>query len=633
MALTSRSSRPRSRGGLSVLASPEVQALVSVVARAWRWSREQVRTLGLAPAVAVYCALAAWATWPLVTVLGRGLAGDERSDAWKHAWGCWWFFRSLVHDRVFFPTRTALLGHPDGGSLYNIDPINSLLSVPLQGFLPLSTSFNLLVLFDLVAGATACYLLVRILTGDSAGALVSGAVYAFCPFVLSYSLSSGVTETLNLCWMPLFLLSLERVPRGTWVDAALAGALLGITAVSCWYFGLFAMLWAIIWTGALLLGLLRTEGWRATRSRMRDLGLKALVIVLLCVDVMSPALIGFWMTLRNPDSQHPQYISMRTPDRAPAYLAGMEKNCVAATDFLARGKSSAVVSHILDRLVKSAYVGWVVLGLAVLGLVLSRAPGRAFWLVSALVFAVLSLGPGIRLARDGAEPLWNPLYALCYHYMPGFTQVAIPYRLCVPTMLCLGVLAGMGVQWLLGRAPGRVRPVASVALACLVVAEFLYWSPAPHPLPVIVPRDVDACRAIAAMPKVRGVLDLPADWLPSENIREELEPGEYFYHQTVHGKPIPYRVSGHMSPQVEGNALVATLRAWMVGIRLEHEPTVDTLRQPVEDLRSLGIDVIVLHGEYLPPAIRAKATTLLEGLLGKPARRQGDESYFFLGGS
>ena len=36
-----------------------------------------------------------------------------------------------------------------------------------------------------------------------------GLIYAFCPFVLTLGLASGVTERLNIMWIPLYVCAFE----------------------------------------------------------------------------------------------------------------------------------------------------------------------------------------------------------------------------------------------------------------------------------------------------------------------------------------------------------------------------------------------------------------------------------------
>lgn len=629
----------------------------------------------LSRVIAFYAALTVLITWPLLPEMASHLVGDARSDTWKHAWGYWWFWDAWRSQRILFPTRTTAIGYPNafnplGGSLYNIDPVGSLLSIPLQAVVGLPAAYNLVILANLTAGGTACWMLARRLCGDARAALVAGVVYAFCPFILSYALSSGVTETLNLLWMPLFLLLLLNLPRRGLRNAAMAGTAGGLTCLACWYYGYFIILWTLLWGGWSALVLWWRRGFRAIFGTLRVLGPCLLVFCVIFVDVLTPPLVSFWMSLQNPDSQHPAYISARDPAHELDYLQGMEKNSVALDELFLPGRSHAVVSFILDRLVKSAYVGGSVWVLAILGLFgeyrtrrmagsgtlvggmsaarpppsgrdlqadppvcpepQSRLVSPVFFCVSALFFAILALGPRIMLDRNRPALGSNLLYRGLYMLLPGFTQIAIPYRFCVPMMLSMGILASFGLAFLLrGRNPAQCTSIGG-GVAILVVLEFLFFSPAPHPLPLAPVEISPVDRAIAGMSGFPAVLDLPADWITGRHLRDRLLPGTYFYDQSVHGKAIPYRISGRMAPEVESNGIVATVRAWTNAMRLPHSPTLRDLEPAVMDLRRMGFGVVILHTAYVPVAVQAKVEGLLDRLLGAPFRSGTDRFYFLV---
>ena len=580
----------------------------------------------LGSAMLFYAIAAVVATWPLVPSMHRALAGDSRSDTWKHAWGCWWFHRSALAGNPF-PIRTDLVGFPDGGSLYNIDPLNSLLSIPLQLVLPLPVVYNLLILLQLTAGAGAAWLLCRRVCGDGSAALVGGVVYAFCPFVLSYSVGSGVTETTNLALLPLYLLALLRlgdaIEEGpdditrAWREPVAAGALMGLTAFGCWYFGMFALVWTALWLGHLLVGLACRVPRGEWGPRLRGVALRFLVLGVVFVDVLIPPLVAFWMSMQNPDSLHPGYISERSAATAPLYLD--RTNSVALVEYLQMGKASAVVSHVVDRLVRSAYVGVVVMLLAVYaGVIDTRA---RFWGAGAALFGMLALGPTL-LASHAADGVWpNPVYRVFYAAFPGFTQIAIPFRCCVPLMLACAVLCACGLQSLQRRVRQGYRPLLGYGLALAVLVEYLALSPAPYPLP-LAPVPQRPLYAQLRASTLRGVLDLPADWITDE---DKLLPGAYFFAQTLHGKPIPSRVSGRMTFAVESNVLVRSVRAYTYGLAMELE-----LGSAAQDLVAQGFDVVIYHRSYVAPAARAKVEAALRNALGAPRQHDDEIEVYFL---
>jgi hypothetical protein len=172
------------------------------------------------------------------------------------------------------------------------------------------------------------------------------------------------------------------------------------------------------------------------------------------------------------------------------------------------------------------FAGFTVLVLAALGL--WREKGRkssGLWLLTLLVFFVLSLGPALHIAGRTA-------------LLPGGREIPLPYawlvrvvpfmeisrsvsRMDVMVMLALGVLAAMGLQWLLSR--GRVGHLAGFAATGLILFEFL-----PAPYPMSPPDTPEWYTALAADPRPGAVMNLPMNWD---------RPG-YLLYQTVHHKPL-----------------------------------------------------------------------------------------------
>lgn len=583
----------------------------------------------LAGAVGLYTIFALVVTWPLITCLDTALAGDARSDSWKHAWGFWWFADSFRETGNFFPTSTRWLGFPEGGSLYNIDPLNSILSLPLQPFFSLTTTFNLVVLANLVAGGTAAYILARRVTGDSVAALPCGVIYAFCPFVLSYSLASGVTETLSLLWLPLCVRLLLDLPARGWQAPALAGAAIGFTAVACWYYGIFALVWTAVWVAWWLVSsrLAPREPVDRPPPPLLRLGTSLLILVIAFANVALPVFIAFSMTLKNPDSLHPRYVSERRAASLPEYLGKRFHNAARLTDFIAVGKGSAVVTSETDRLVRSATVGFTVLVLALVGSLRAGPPTRSLWVVSAGLFAILAMGPYWALDHTSEQSFSNPVYQAFYLAFPAFTQIAIPFRFCVPLMLSIGVLASLGLQRVTAGWSERMRLLASLGVTVLILLEFVLVSPAPHPLPVASTEVPEAYRSLPQMQSARAVLDLPMDWYDEG----KLLPGMYFFYQAdIHRKPIPYRVSGIISESVAENALVGYVRVLSLGLPLEQRPSHEFLKEGASQLYQMGLDLVVLHRNLIQPRFRRAVDGELEATLGPPLRRTAEHAVYLL---
>jgi len=195
----------------------------------------------LALVIPLYVLLSLVFTWPLVLNFGQYVVGDLESDVWKHLWGMWWVKTCLVRDNVL-PLHTHLLNYPYGGALFFIDPLNGLISTPLQFLWDAPRVYNLVVLFNVVLAAVGAFCLARYLSGSPYAAFFAGSVYGFSSYMMAY-LTSGVTEAINIGWIPLFCLFFIRMLRHNQLaDAVRAGTWFAVATVGCWYYGSFCVL-------------------------------------------------------------------------------------------------------------------------------------------------------------------------------------------------------------------------------------------------------------------------------------------------------------------------------------------------------------------------------------------------------
>jgi hypothetical protein len=167
-------------------------------------------------------------------------------------------------------------------------------------------------------------------------------------------------------------------------------------------------------------------------------------------------------------------------------------------------------------------------------------------------------------------------------------------------MLCLSVLAALGLQSAIRRLPatkGRIVALAAVALVCF---EFL---PAPYPLSEVeVP---PFYQSLAADESEYAILELPMNW----------DRPAHLLYQTVHHKPI---VTGYVT-RPESASLVERVPVLQHFRFLER----DIIAQDPRDVSGevfeyLNIRYMILHQYMLPPGREREAVfALTEEILGE----------------
>ncbi|MFM7202112.1 MAG: hypothetical protein ACKO6N_15120 [Myxococcota bacterium] len=566
--------------------------------------------------------------WPLPLSFSTRLLGHPEVDVWNHIWGFWWVGQTLL-ERGVLPVETHLLVHPTGGRLYFIDPLNAVLSAPLQPLLGLATSYNLVLCFELWLAGMSGHAVARAAGASERAGYLAGFLLLFSPF-LRCETHNGITEVLNLGWLGLALAAiLHALQRGGLGWSLLAGGLSGLAFVACWYYGLAIGMAGV---GLLLWGLLfeRPRGWGWAKAGLH-VGAAGLAAGL----VAAPLLRAFLWTLQGQDA-----IIQRMPD---------------TTGFLLRHNATDLLSFFMpgdyfkpdhwreygERFLHTTYLGWIGLGLAGGSFGHSRARMTLRLGVMGLAFAVLALGPylfvhGDFLVIEGHR--FALPFATLFHGL-GLMSITHPARLVASTLLCLGALAALGWDRLELRL-GRWGRVLWVGVLGALMLELLLLGPGPWPLPTASARYAESSFRLREAREAGAVLDLPARHYNT------MLPCRYLYEQTLHGRPVPYRVD--VKAERAPGLLQDPLGHWLVALAHENpelparhpSPARERLRRLTQAqkeeriermLRAQGYRAVVVHRELPSPPFGAwPYRALLEPVLGAPEVTADGQWIFWL---
>ena len=170
--------------------------------------------------VFAYLAIAVLVTFPLILNFDKGFVYypapaaaehlDPRlSDVSYSLWTLWWFNKSTV-DLGVSPLFSTYDFYPNGVSLLtNIDgPLNYLVGTILQRFLNLFTSYNSLVIFNLVFGGVAAFYFAKHFLKDNLPSFLSGLFVLTSSYMINRTLTNLNLQSVG--WSYLFLLFLFR---------------------------------------------------------------------------------------------------------------------------------------------------------------------------------------------------------------------------------------------------------------------------------------------------------------------------------------------------------------------------------------------------------------------------------------
>ena len=564
----------------------------------------------IALAIAVYSSVAFILLGSALSSGGAIAIGDGESDVWKHLWGAWWMHNELFQGH--FPIWTDLQNYPDGGRLYVIDPLNAVCTALIMPFFGLVTAFNITQAAQLMLASLATWGLARWITKDHRAALVAGLIYGFCPFILSSGIASGIDETSNLAWLPLSMWGLFLCLNGEhprW-GVTLGGLGLALAAIGSWYYGmtagifwLFTCLWSVC-TGKAPAGDSPKANWLYPITAAILSALLALPLAIMFAQSLrgESSLLGRVNITERQEKYHLEFM-YRTFD--------FKNNAILSGYFLP-GKSQISIATDVDKRMKTVYIGWIALVLAAISL--RRTPQQTkFWLFSALLLGILSLGPYLAITSELAlSKPWNPLYLFAYYVMPGFRMVAICDRLSIGVQLSVAILAAQGLRSIL---PAGNRGLAvAAALGLGVIAEVIIISPVPWPLPSCDTRTPLFCQTLAAEPERQGLICLPLN-----RANRTLQPGEYYYWQTIHGKPLPATLTTRFADSMMNNRLVGSLYL-CEDDDYANPPDSSVFTAAVKELRESGFAWVAINEGICDERSTKRMRSILTPLLGKPQK-------------
>ncbi|MBN1221198.1 MAG: hypothetical protein JXM69_19905 [Anaerolineae bacterium] len=472
-------------------------------------------------------------TWPMVTHLHGWVPGF--GDWGQNRWALWWTRHALLSlaqspfftNYLFYPQGVTLLFHP-------LDVSDGLLAMPLYGLLGGDISYNAMVWLSFGLGGWGTYLLALYLTGQRGASFVAGLIFVLSPYHW-LRIDLGHLNLSTLQWIPFYVLFLLKfVRQGSKHSIVLAVFFLVFNALNSWYYVVYCGLLSlamVFWPAETPTG--KSTGSQGSVSpfpiphspltihpRLLRAG-RVAIGLLLALLILSPLLLPMFQLLgattlvgeHNPLRHSVDLYSFWVPGPPSTWAGWFEDVWVS---YAAQNREPGA----------SAYMGYIVLGLSLIGLLGRRWRRQAiWWWAVGLGFTLLALGPQLQIDGQTFDILLP--YRWLTELFPVFALTGIPGRLVVMTSLALAMSAAYGLinlsRWL-DRGGGQgsgVRRWLGVAFALFVIFEYLAI-----PLRLTSTDVDDFYHTLAADPEPYAILDIKWD-------------ANFLMHaQTVHHKPL-----------------------------------------------------------------------------------------------
>jgi len=481
-----------------------------------------------------YALLALALTWPTAAHLSTHLPGDGGDDP-AIAWNLWWVKYALLNAGQN-PFQTDFMFYPLGLNLafYTLTPLNAAAALPFTLNLGVVAASNLHMLFTLIIAGLGAFLLARYLLADQPQpnqwwcAALAGGFYAFAGSKLFY-VALGQFNIASAHWIPLavlYAIRTHRQPRRL-KNAILAGLFLTLQAWAELTYASFVLVFVgLYWLYWLLASISALKNpaaaWRAARPQL----IAALALLAVFVVGISPILARML-----PDMFTEGDFMVEGGGFAAAFSADLLGFVIPTMRHPLLGGLVTHTGIIAFDKGQHIYLGVTLLGLALLAAATGYKNAQTrFWLLAALVFALLTLGPTITI-NGHATGLAGPFVVL--QQLPFFKGNRYPSRYSVMLILSLSVLAGFALAWLTSRT--RRAPLLAALVAGLFLAEHLS-----APLPQSDMRLPAPYQTIAADPANFAVLDIPFAWRNGFRITGAYTTQFMFgqFYQTAYQKPL-----------------------------------------------------------------------------------------------
>ena len=429
------------------------------------------------------------------------LWGNTAADALKHVWTLWHVAWSWAHGNGL-GTSTELVRFPEGGLIWPASPIEATLLGPLTLGMGAVWMYNALQAAHFVLAGAGYYALARHWSASVPAALAVTPVFALSGGLIC-TIANGNIGASQAFWLPwTAVATLHALRNGRLSSSLLAGALLGLSAISNIYIG--------ISTGVVLLGV----GW-VYSTEAPGLEIRRRVATIVGVGLLLAApFLGYAGTLLETDQA-----LITKPANIVTHMRALE-GAAAIESFLRPGVNRGLdPTGQVGTFIHASAFGWAA---ALLGLwAIVRGGRKARRLGGLLLVGVLmALGPRLKIGNGLflIGDLSIPLPYAVLDWVPPFDMLIELWRFSIISQFALGLLL---LEVL--RTWSR-RTVLLVG--ALLWAEALWLTPGPDPWSSTPLKDREIARLF------KGTASGPVLHFP---LRQGTWP---LYYQTLHHQPI-----------------------------------------------------------------------------------------------
>lgn len=538
------------------------------------------------------------------------LIGVDGGDTYQGLWNLWWIKQSTlslqnpyITNYIFYPIGTDLFVH-------TLSPAAGFFSIPFQLTLGLIFSYNLLIILSFVLSGYGAYRLAYHVTKEKRASFFSGLVFGFSSY--HFARAWGHLNLVSIQWIPFFILFVLKMRK----ESSQKNVYLAV------FFLILSTLWAdlqyTVFLGLFTIWFLAYEilfERQQIKEFLLRLGIMLVSFFIIILLVLGPLFYGI-LTGKYA-------YAWTSPNDFVIYSADLLGFFIPNSLNLFFGNySQGIISHFSTTGIESVtYIGYTVVALAVIAI--AKLWNKAkFWLLSAFVFIIFSLGPILHIFGNSSFTSLNLQVPL-----PGFLLFSIlpiprvPSRLILMAMLCLAVVTAVTLKHLNNWfTKFKFKKIISLLFISFLSVSFLAEVNM-LPFPIVEETSVPSFYGdLAKMDGTFSVLDLPQDYSTNNWANNR-----YMYYGTVSENPL---VGGSISRIDPSN--IKFMQVFPVINQIDHVKNgknstnwTDILLQDINrtNLNAFfffDVNYIVLHRDMMESKVFEQMDDYLRGLLGRP---------------
>jgi hypothetical protein len=551
-------------------------------------------------------------TYPVVFKIHNYIPGGIDAFQWIRI--LWYMPVAILNPNLTKLTHDYLMFYPYGIPFSPFQSaFNQIFAYVLSSVTSIHVTYTILWLFSFIFGAYGTYLLMKYLTDDRDSSFIAGIVFAFSPYHFSQSL--GHFGATSIEWIPFCALYLMKMfKEGGIRNSFFAGIFFILVAMSDLQYMEFMGIFVLLLFVYEIYMFLRNEktDYKETLKKIFYKYTLFGVISLLGLIPLSLENILIATSKENFLKLDPFEAVTYSADLFSFFLPSVLHPVFgsAVTDIYKNFSGNTGEN--------TAFIGYTVFLLSLFAAFkLKRNRYVKFWLISALFFSLVSLGPLLHVNGNTSFTVFNttvPLpYLALYYLVPFLDNCRTSGRFFVIASLSFAVLAGYGISGL-QKFNKKNKSIAAVIISSLIIFEYLAI-----PVPVSAVSQPSFYEELSQDKNNYALLEIPAtqNYVAGSNI---------IYYQTIHGKP----VVGNWAARYPSNARDFELNTPVIRELTYLQPsTNDILDQNISEvgtsiLNYYNVSYIILHTNYMSDKEINSAETFIQENL-KTARKTYEE--------